>query len=166
MIRAAVASGYGAAVAKACSRPFPDCSRCRHPSAKQLRVMWGCDEEADRPVWESTCPRCGGADEACERCQGSNEVVHYRCPSSMVRESSSHTRMQLDLLLRAYSHYSRHHVMPSSGAWLDQSRSFIAGVDAVDNERAYWDNLRLEHEQKEIERSKKQSQQSRMPRRR
>lgn len=82
----------------------------------------------------------------------------------MVRESSSHLRMQLDLLLRSYSHYSRHHVMPSTGAWLDQSRSFIAGVDVIDNERAYWDNLRLEHEQREIEKSKKQSQRQQMPR--
>jgi hypothetical protein len=82
----------------------------------------------------------------------------------MANEAPQHQRMQLDLLLRAYSHYSRHHVMPSTGAWLDQSRSFIAGVDVIDNERAYWDNLRLEHERKEMERSKKQSQRQQMPR--
>ena len=84
----------------------------------------------------------------------------------MVAEAPLALRVQLDLLMRAYSHYDRRNVLPSEGAWLDQSRSFLTGVDVIDSERAYWDKIRVEHERRDLERSKKASQsQSRRPRR-
>ena len=76
----------------------------------------------------------------------------------MVSECPVGLRVQLDLLMRAYSHYDRRNVLPSEGAWLDQSRSFLSGVDLIDAERAYWDKIRLDYEQHEIDRSKKASQ--------
>tara|TARA_Y100000310_G_scaffold336739_1_gene422115 strand:- start:27806 stop:28036 length:231 start_codon:yes stop_codon:yes gene_type:complete len=65
--------------------------------------------------------------------------------------------MHIDLLFRAYSHYDRRNVLPVSGAWLDQSRSFLAGVDMIDAERGYWDGLREEHLQEEVERSQRKA---------
>ena len=158
MIRAAVAQGWGSAVAKACKQPFPDCSRCRRPESKEQRVSWGCDAEAPRAVWESSCHRCTSGDPECALCSGSGQVPRLRCPSSMVAEAPVGMRLHLDLLMRAYSHYDRRNVLPSRGAWLDQSRSFLAGVDLIDAERAYWDSMRIEHDQLELERSKKISQ--------
>ena len=166
MIRAAVAQGWGSAVARACKQPFPDCARCRRPESAQLRVSWGCDAEAPRDVWESSCARCAGSGSECALCDGTGDVAHRRCPSAMVAEAPLALRVQLDLLMRAYSHYDRRNVLPSEGAWLDQSRSFLAGVDVIDSERAYWDKIRVEHERRDLERSKKASQsQSRRPRR-
>ena len=158
MIRAAVAQGWGSAVAKACKQPFPDCSRCRRPESLNQRVSWGCDEEAERDVWESSCPRCAGTDTGCARCDGAGEVTYRRCPSAIVREAPMGMQVQLDLLMRAYSHYDRRNVLPSQGAWLDQSRSFLAGVDLIDAERGYWDQIRIDHEQREMDRARKSSQ--------
>lgn len=160
MIRAAVAQGWGAAVARACNQPFPDCGRCRRPGNDLLRVSWGCDEEADRDVWESSCPRCAGTDMNCSRCEGRGEIAYRRCPSAMIREASPGVQIHLDLLLRAYSHYDRRNVLPVAGAWLDQSRSFLAGVDLIDAERAYWDKIRYDHDDREMKRTKAVSQAS------
>ena len=153
-------------MARACKQPFPDCARCRRPESAQLRVSWGCDAEAPRDVWESSCPRCMGSGVDCALCDSTGEVAHRRCPSSMISEAPLGLRVQLDLLMRAYSHYDRRNVLPSEGAWLDQSRSFLAGVDVIDAERGHWDKIRVEHEQREMKRSQKISQsQSRSPRR-
>jgi len=76
----------------------------------------------------------------------------------MVRAAPMGLQVQLDLLMRAYSHYDRRNVLPANGAWLDQSRSFLAGVDMIDAERGFWDNIRHEYQQNEIERSKRTSQ--------
>jgi hypothetical protein len=73
----------------------------------------------------------------------------------MVREAPRGMQVHLDLLMRAYSHYDRRNVLPAAGAWLDQSRSFLCGVDLIDSERGYWDKIRTEHEWREMERSKK-----------
>ena len=154
MIRAAVAQGWGAAVARACDQPFPDCGRCRRPGNDLLRVSWGCDAEANREVWESSCPLCAGSGDDCARCGGRGEVAHRRCPSAMIREASPSLQVQLDLLMRAYSHYDRRNVLPVTGAWLDQSRSFLAGVDLIDAERGYWDRIYHAHHEREMKRAK------------
>jgi hypothetical protein len=158
VIRAAVAQGYGAAVAKVCSRPFPDCKRCCRPGNELLREVWGCDQDAPRTVWESSCPRCSGTDSDCPRCDGRGEVGHSRCPSSIVREAAPGVQIQLDLLMRAYSHYDRRNVMPVAGAWMDQSRAFLAAVDLIDSEKGYWDEIRRDHSERELERAKVASQ--------
>jgi hypothetical protein len=156
VIRAAVAQGWGAATAKACGKPFPDCDRCRRPRSAELRKSWGCDEEARRPVWESSCPRCAGTDSECGRCSGSGEVDYRRCPSAVLREAHPALRVHIDLLLRAYSHYDRRNVLPVQGAWMDQSRSFLAGVDLIDSERSYWEAQLRDHQEREAERSRQQ----------
>jgi len=76
----------------------------------------------------------------------------------MVAEAPIGLRVQLDLLLRSYSHYDRRNVLPATGAWMDQSRSFLAGVDLIDSERGYWTQILNEHQEHELERSKKLSQ--------
>lgn len=159
MIRAAVALGWGAAIAESCDKPFPTCKRCRRPDSSELRKSWGCDEEAPRDVWSAPCPRCQGlGDPTCSRCDGVGEVAYRRCPSSMVNEAPPWFRVQLDLLMRSYSHYDRRNVLPAQGAWLDQSRSFLSGIDMIDSERSHWEYLRIEHDRKEQERSRKMSQ--------
>ena len=88
-------------------------------------------------------------------------VSYKRCPASMIREANPGLQVHIDLLLRAYSHYDRRNVLPVSGAWMDQSRSFLAGVDLIDSERGYWDGLLREHQEREVERSRRQAQQAR-----
>ena len=158
MIRAAVAQGWGAAISKECGKPFPDCGRCRRPGSTELRKAWGCDTEAERIVWESTCPRCAGTDSDCNLCEGSGTVGYRRCPAAIMREASPALTVHLDLLLRAYSHYDRRNVLPVAGGWMDQSRSFLAGVDLIDAERGHWDGIRQEHHQRETDRAQAQAQ--------
>jgi len=76
----------------------------------------------------------------------------------MIREAPPSLQVHIDLLLRAYSHYDRRNVLPVQGAWMDQSRSFLAGVDLIDAERGYWDTQLREHQEREMERSKRQAQ--------
>ena len=126
-----------------------------------MRVAWGCDSDAPRIVWESTCARCSGTDPDCALCSGENRVQHRRCPNSMLRDLNQQQQVQLDLLLRAYSHYDRRNVLPADGAWLDQSRSFLACVDLLDAERGYWQDHVREHQEREAERQRLASMQKR-----
>lgn len=161
MIRAAVAQGWGAAIARACDKPFPDCKRCRRPGNDHLRVQWGCDEDAPRPVWESSCGLCSGTDPECHRCEGAGAVEYHRCPQSILAEAPRPLQLKVDLLLRAYSHYDRRNVLPARGALIDQTRSFLACVDAIDAERGFWEQIRvdeMEHERKRSEALRRQSQ--------
>jgi len=160
VIRAAVAQGWGAPIAKACGMPFPDCNRCRRPESEELRKAWGCDAPTGRVVWRSSCPRCADAGVDCERCGGSGTAEHHRCPSAMLRKTPQYLQVKIDLLMRAYSHYDRRNVLPVAGAWLDQSRSFLAGVDLIDAERGFWERIRNDHDMREMERTKAQSQMS------
>ena len=64
----------------------------------------------------------------------------------MLRGTPQHEQVRLD-----------RNVLPVAGAWLDQSRSFLAGVDLIDAERGFWDNIRNEHDMREMERSRAQS---------
>lgn len=54
--------------------------------------------------------------------------------------------------MRAYHHYDSRNVLPSSGAWLDQTRSFVMCVELLDSERAYWEKVLHDHQQREAER--------------
>lgn len=149
MIRAAVAQVWGVGVAKACNQLFPTCSRCTRPDSEKLRKLWGCDEPAARPVWDSTCPRCSGSDGNCPRCEGKGEVSYDRCPSSMVRERGVGMEKQIDLLMRSYSHYDRRNVLPVVGGWLDQSRSYLACIDLIDAERGFWETTLHEYQDRQ-----------------
>ena len=157
MIRAAVAQGWGSATAKACNQPFPDCTRCRRPGSQELRASWGCDAPASRSVWESGCPRCGGADSECARCGGKGVASHRRCPEAIIREAPRSTQAVIELLIRAYSHYDRRNVLPAPGGWLDQTKSFILCVDLIDAERGYWEGLLNEHHDRERQRAEAKS---------
>ena len=149
MIRAAVAQVWGVGVAKACNQTFPTCSRCTRPDSEDLRKMWGCDEPADRSVWESTCPRCSGSDGNCQRCEGTGEVSYDRCPNAVVKGCGVGVEKQIDLLMRSYSHYDRRNVLPVVGAWLDQSRSYLACVDIIDAERNFWERALQEYQERQ-----------------
>ena len=153
MIRAAVAQSWGAAVAKACKQPFPDCTRCRRPKSEALRESWGCDKESDHIVWESTCPKCSGTRPDCPRCEGTGEVSHRQCPNAIIGNASTATQIKLDLLMRSYVHYDSRNVLPVEGAWLDQSRSFLACVDLIDSEKGHWEGLRQAHTERELARA-------------
>jgi hypothetical protein len=79
----------------------------------------------------------------------------------MVREAPSATQVHLDLAMRAWSHYNRRNVLPAEGAWLDQTRSFLACVDLIDAESAYWQIQVDEHHQRQAEAARRQSQATR-----
>lgn len=108
-------------------------------------------------MWSSPCPFCHGSEEECDKCGGSGSVLYNRCPNSMVAEAPKATQLKLDLLMRAYHHYDTRNVLPSEGAWLDQSRSFLMCVEIIDAERGYWDKVLHEHQQREAERASKAS---------
>ena len=152
MIRAAVGRGYGLSVAGAAGRKnFPDCSRCRQPGNEPIRELWGCDEDSPHAVWASTCYRCAGTLPECELCQGTDRVMHYRCPSSIVAEGPPGMAVHLDLLMRAYRQYDKRSILPVGGAYLDQSRSFLAAVEVIDAEKAYWEQELHEERQRKAD---------------
>jgi hypothetical protein len=158
VIRAAVARGYGASVSKACENlMFPDCGRCRAPENERLRKFWGCDELSERPSWWSTCTLCSGTRADCPRCEGTNREGHHRCPSAVIEEASVGLKIHLDLLMRAYSALDRRNIMPVAGAWLDQSRSFLAAVEVIDAEKGYWDETLHDHRTKKLEQQQRQN---------
>lgn len=161
MIRAAVAQTWGAAIAKACDQPFPDCKRCRRPGNSNLRRLWGCDEEALHVVWESSCALCVGTDEDCPRCDGTGVVGQRRCPQAILAGAPRGLQLNLDLLLRAYSQYDRRNVLPARGALIDQTRSFLSWVDAIDAERGFWEQVRIDQMDRERKRSEALHRQSR-----
>ena len=97
---------------------------CREP---QNRKDWGCDRDADSPVFETTCPRCSGSDDACDRCGGGGDATYLRCPQSMI---DAETRA----LMQSYKHFKEGH-LPAPGGALDQSRSFLRCVQVIDSER-------------------------------
>jgi len=151
VIRAAVARGYGVSVSKACEDSlFPDCDRCRAPDNKRQREFWGCDEPSERPSWWSTCTLCAGTRHDCPRCEGTNREGHHRCPSSIIEEAPVGVKIHVDLLMRAYSALDKRNILPVQGAWLDQSRSFLAAVEVIDAEKGYWDGVLHEHQQRKM----------------
>lgn len=92
-------------------------------------------------------------------------MAHRRCPEAMLREAHPGLQVHIDLLLRAYSHYDRRNVLPVQGAWMDQSRSFLAGVDLIDAERGYWEGQLRDHQEREMERARRMSQSTQRRRR-
>lgn len=124
-----------------------------------MRESWGCDAPAERPVWSSPCPECRGTEDECGACKGTGEVEYYQCPRAIIDSASKPTRVKLDLLMRAYHHYDRRNVLPSEGAWLDQSRSFLACVEIIDSERGHWEQVMHEHQEREMKRVQAQGKQ-------
>lgn len=148
---------------KSCDQDFPDCVRCRGPRSVAIREFWGCDGPAKYVVWMSSCSTCHGTDLECPDCYGTNRVNQYRCPSSTISEAPVHLAVHVDLLMRSHRHYSERNVLPAEGAWLDQSRSYLAAVDLIDAEKAHWDSFRIDHLEKKRQAEKAASQ---TPRRR
>ena len=147
------------AVSKACeSTTFPDCDRCRAPENERLRRFWGCDEPSERASWWSTCTLCAGTRYDCPRCEGTNREGHHRCPTAVLNDAPVSQKIHVDLLMRAYSALDRRHILPASGAWLDQSRSFLAAVEIIDAEKAYWDGVLNDHQHRKTEQARRNSQ--------
>jgi hypothetical protein len=167
VIRAAVARGMGLAAAEAAQRKnFPDCSRCNKPENHQLREFWGCDSPSDAPVWVSTCHRCSGSDPLCQLCEGSDRITHHRCPSSIVNGAPTPMKIHLDLLMRAWRQYHTHGIFPVEGAYLDQSRSFLAAADLMDSENTFWELSIRDEQRAKAESERRRSEASRTVRRR
>jgi len=75
----------------------------------------------------------------------------------MVTSAPQSLRLHVDLMMRAYHHYDRRNVLPAQGAWLDQSRSFLACVEIIDSERNYWEGVLHEHQEREMKRMQAQT---------
>lgn len=62
-------------------------------------------------------------------------MQQYRCPSALLRDAPAATRVGVDLLMRAYIAYDARHVLPVGGGLLEQTRSFMAACEIIDDER-------------------------------
>lgn len=166
----AAANIWGADTAKAIDRPFPDCSRCRRPSSAKSRIAWGCDAEAPRPVFTTSCAACGGglSDEPCSDCNDTGLIEYSRCPSAILREVPVYQQEALDALLRCYIQYDSRQVLPVAGGYGDQSPFFARCVDLLDREHGRY--LAMEQEKRERDRKaaemRQQAQRNAAPRRR
>lgn len=81
----------------------------------------------------------------------------YRCPSALFRSARSDTVVKVDLLVRAYIAYDTRHVLPVGGGLLDQSRSFLAGCEIIDEERGRLEQMRRTKQEQEARAAKARS---------
>lgn len=107
-----------------------------------MRVTWGCDEPAPRPVFDIGCNRCGGRNDECDSCGGLNRVAMYQCPTATLRAAPQASQVAVDLLIRAYLAYDSRQTLPVGGGWLDQSRSWAACCEIIDDERGRLEEMR------------------------
>ena len=161
-----MAQVWGKPTADAIGRPFPDCARCRLEGSEELRELWGCDASSERPVFQVGCSACHGADYACPSCEGRGTIDLYRCPTGFLSAAGILTRNKIDLLMRAYHHYDSRHVLPAEGGWLDQTRSFVLGVEIIDAEKGRLERLRTDKEHRDAEAAKRRANQAQLGSRR
>ena len=76
-----------------------------------------------------TCSECSGFNPKCAKCGGGGEQPVYRCPSYYARGGGNE-------FMAAYRAFSDHGVLPTGGAYLEQSAEFVRMVGVVDRERA------------------------------
>ena len=120
---------------------------CRHDSF--ARTSWGCDEEAEHPVFATTCSRCLGADPKCKRCKGEGSVEYRRCPTALVNEANASS--WVDGLMLGYAHYERHQTLPYGGALADQTVAWLDAIAVIEYEIGVIEKARRD----EIERQRK-----------
>jgi hypothetical protein len=105
------------------------CTTCRHDQAK--RREWGCDAATPEPIaWIDPCPFCGGRDDACTHCEGTNRVGVHRCPNALVSQRELHAITAAALVENG--------VMPDVGGWQDQAATFTQAWPLIMQEIEHW----------------------------
>ena len=140
-------------------KSFPDCARCRLKGSEELRLGWGCDAPAEYPVFDIGCSRCNGADYSCESCGGRGLIDLYRCPTGLLSDATPPLRSKIDLLMRAYFHYDKRNVLPAEGGWIDQTRTFLAGVEIIDAEKGRLERVRSDKQERDAEAARRRAKQ-------
>jgi hypothetical protein len=79
-------------------------------------------------VLRITCPRCDGARLDCSLCLGVGFKLVHRCPNS-------HATEEVADAFAAY-HLLESGVLPSAGAWSDQTEHFVRAVAVINSERS------------------------------
>lgn len=130
-----------------CGKGFPDCERCQENPT--LRALWGCEEPAERPVFDVTCSRCGGADDSCKDCTGSGLFSFRTCPRRAIEEAGPSVGRNLNGVLRAYVQLDSRQVMPAPGGLYDQAEGFLRAVEIIDAERGRYERMRADRMERE-----------------
>jgi len=132
---------------------MPSCDVCRLEGHEALRERWGCDapvEPEAHAVFRTTCSRCEGdgcGPEFPECVNGLTE--HRQCPTAIIRKGAE----WIGPLFAAYHAFDQHGVLPSGGAWLDQTAQFHHAVAVIGSERARWDRIEAAHWERERKRA-------------
>lgn len=106
----------------------PNCSLCHDPAN---RTKWGCDQPAPLPVVDiSPCPFCGGADDKCPDCHGTNHIGIHTCPRKLIQPI--HTEMVMATLRVEEG------ILPDQGGWNDQSATFCRAYEVCIAEIHHW----------------------------
>lgn len=132
---------------KRLGRPFPDCSRCRNEGMEVSRKLWGCDEPADRPVFEVLAH------------EGGDELQpFFRCPTAVMSEGYHRGDLiGVGAVIRCYAQYLAHNVLPASGGYADQSSSWGHAVEILDSERCRYEDMIRAKQEREAEAAKRKS---------
>lgn len=87
------------------------------------------------------CPTCAGKDGSCVECGGTNRVEIPGCPRHRVtaqHEAAIHATLQME-----------RGILPASGAWLDQSATFVDAFPVLLNELGHWRQVASKHASQE-----------------
>ncbi|MEE4301955.1 MAG: hypothetical protein V2J24_21130 [Pseudomonadales bacterium] len=120
---------------------MPDCSLCRAPGLLpeergHFHALYGCHGPIARPVFVTSCSACGGRDDDCERCEGSNEVPYHQCPGEVLRRDAA-AAASVHEAVRAWQQYDARHLAPAPGGFLCQTGAFADLCEVLDYERGY-----------------------------
>lgn len=123
-----------------------DCKRCR--ADQELRRKWGCDEPLERAAATVTlaCMFCGGEDDDCPECAGTNEVPILRCPNALVRQ------VHRDAVFAAMR--AERGLLPAAGGVHDQAATFVEALPLLEREVAHWRHVAAERERAKAQRRK------------
>jgi len=113
-----------------------NCAECK--ANKRLKKINGCVKPVSKRVckrnhgidgvWQTDeCYVCGGEDEKCRFCKGSNALPVYRCPRALAKEAQTLLPYFRDWRI------SNHMAWPSGGARLQQPVKLTQAFDMLDN---------------------------------
>lgn len=123
-----------------CAAPCTRGSGCS-PDPR-IRKDYGCDEGTEATQgFQIHCWSCGKKPvKSCRICEGSGKIAIKKCPNRLLSR-------EIIAAWRAYTYY-RNGFLPSSGAMLDQSHTFLEALSLLDS-------LYAVHEEIEMDKAKK-----------
>ena len=106
-----------------------NCGTCKKNDERSeaFKKSWGCLKNTPYKQDSIPCFTCGGDDENCNQCNGSNINDVFHCPRKFVTEIHFEC-------VRMASRSKNFKLWPILGGSLDQSRSFIQAFDLIVDE--------------------------------